>query len=91
MTAPRWTSRLAANSTERRSAAATASASEPPSASQVAGPTTSDRVARGDGEEPQPEGGLDLLGDARPDPRPGRVDPGRVCGFAYHDDSPTMA
>jgi hypothetical protein len=44
MTAPRCTTRPAANSTEPKSAAATASASDPPSASQVTGPITSDRV-----------------------------------------------
>jgi hypothetical protein len=38
------TSRLAANSTEPNSAAAVAFASDPPSASQVTGPITSDRV-----------------------------------------------
>ena len=44
MIAPRCTSRLAANSTDPTSAAAIASASDPPSASQVIGPITTDRV-----------------------------------------------
>src|SRR4029453_13247129 len=42
--AARGASRLAANSTDPRSAAAMASVSDPPSVSQVTGPITSDRV-----------------------------------------------
>jgi hypothetical protein len=44
MIAPRCTSLLAANSTEPKSAAAMVPASDPPSASQVTGPMTSDSV-----------------------------------------------
>jgi hypothetical protein len=44
MIALTWTSRLAVNSTIPKSAVAIASASDPPSASHVAGPITNDRV-----------------------------------------------
>jgi hypothetical protein len=42
--------------------------------------------ARGDGEEPQPDRGLQLGGDARPRIRPWHVGSRRMCAGSFHDD-----
>jgi hypothetical protein len=75
--------------TSSRTATPAATWAAEPTSPEVASTTTQGGLeqARGDHDQPQPNRGLELGGDARPRIRPERVDAGGMCAFSSHDDS----